>query len=195
MIRTISPTLSFGSARLDNFPYRASDTRISFWALTDEECVLYYDNMRGCNRVPTFATHRSTLRCDDAWNISTSDFLTSFETFPRCWVSFADIPWSRNGFEILGTYQSLYFWIRFLCPSVGSSYLVSNERQAFFTSGDPKPYKFWSCQNVCEALIYLLDNIFIWFGPKLYRQIVVIPMGTNCAPLVADLFYSAIKTI
>ena len=25
------------------------------------------------------------------------------------------------------------------------------------------------------------------FGSKLYRQIVRIPMGTNCAPLVADL--------
>ena len=31
-------------------------------------------------------------------------------------------------------------------------------------------------------------TIFIlWFGTKLYRQIVGIPMGTNCAPLVADL--------
>ena len=28
----------------------------------------------------------------------------------------------------------------------------------------------------------------IRFGSKLYRQIVGIPMGTNCAPLVADLF-------
>ena len=33
----------------------------------------------------------------------------------------------------------------------------------------------------------LMDNIFIRFGSKLYRQIVCIPMGTNCAPLVADL--------
>ena len=41
---------------------------------------------------------------------------------------------------------------------------------------------------VCEALIYLLDNIYIRFGTKLYRQVVGIPMGTNCAPLVADLF-------
>ena len=39
-----------------------------------------------------------------------------------------------------------------------------------------------------EALVYLLDNIFIRFGTKLYRQIIGIPMGTNCAPLVADLF-------
>ena len=41
---------------------------------------------------------------------------------------------------------------------------------------------------MCEALIYLLDNIYIRFGTKLYRQIVCIPMGTNCAPLVPDLF-------
>ena len=33
-----------------------------------------------------------------------------------------------------------------------------------------------------------MDNIYIRFGTKLYRQIVGIPMDTNCAPLVADLF-------
>ena len=44
------------------------------------------------------------------------------------------------------------------------------------------------CQKVCEALTFLLDNIYTRFGSKLYRQIVGIPMGTNCAPLVADLF-------
>ena len=30
-------------------------------------------------------------------------------------------------------------------------------------------------------LTFLLDNIFIRFGTKLYRQVVGIPMGTNCA--------------
>ena len=39
-----------------------------------------------------------------------------------------------------------------------------------------------------DALHNLLDNIFIRFGSKLYGQIVGIPTGTNCAPLVADLF-------
>ena len=37
-------------------------------------------------------------------------------------------------------------------------------------------------------LSFLLDNIYIRFGTKFYRQIVGIPMGTKCAPLVADLF-------
>ena len=34
---------------------------------------------------------------------------------------------------------------------------------------------------------FLLD-IFIQSGTTLFRQVVEIPMGTNCAPLVADLF-------
>ena len=41
---------------------------------------------------------------------------------------------------------------------------------------------------MCDALHYLLDNIFIRFGSKLYRQIVGTPLGTNCALFVADLF-------
>ena len=42
---------------------------------------------------------------------------------------------------------------------------------------------------MCDALHYLLDNIFIRFGSKSYRQIVGILLGTYCAaPLCADLF-------
>ena len=46
-----------------------------------------------------------------------------------------------------------------------------------------KNYTLWTCQKVCEAL-----TLYIRFGTKLFRQIVGIPMGTNCAPHVADLF-------
>ena len=37
---------------------------------------------------------------------------------------------------------------------------------------------------MCEGLTFLLGDIYIRFRSKLYRQIV----GTNCAPLVTDLF-------
>ena len=33
-----------------------------------------------------------------------------------------------------------------------------------------------------------MDNILFRFGTKLYRQVVGSPMGTNCAPLAADVF-------
>ena len=35
---------------------------------------------------------------------------------------------------------------------------------------------------------FLVDNIYVRFGEQLFRQTVGIPMGTNCAPLLADLF-------
>ena len=44
-----------------------------------------------------------------------------------------------------------------------------------------------SCQKVYETLTFLLDNIYITHGSKLYREIEGISMGTNCVPLVADL--------
>ena len=52
----------------------------------------------------------------------------------------------------------------------------------------PKKYHAWSCQNVSDALTFLLDNISIQFIIQLYRQVFGIPMGTNCAQLVSDLF-------
>ena len=36
-------------------------------------------------------------------------------------------------------------------------------------------------------LEFLIDNIFVSFGGALFQQVVGIPMGMNCAPLLADL--------
>ena len=35
---------------------------------------------------------------------------------------------------------------------------------------------------------FLIDNICVELGGHVHQQTVGIPMGTNCAPLVADLF-------
>ena len=35
---------------------------------------------------------------------------------------------------------------------------------------------------------FLIDNIFVQFGGRVFQQTIGIPMGTNCAPLLADLF-------
>ena len=71
----------------------------------------------------------------------------------------------------------------------GKLYLACNDKKAFSTSaGHHRGYHLWSCQNVCDALSFLLDNIYIRFGTKLYRKIDGVPMGTSCSPLLADLF-------
>ena len=60
-------------------------------------------------------------------------------------------------------------------------------KNALITSEQAERYKLWSCQKMFDTLHHLLDNIFIRFDSKVYRQIVGSTMGTNCAPLVADL--------
>ena len=106
-----------------------------------------------------------------ASGLSTYDFSTLYTTLPYNLIK-----------------EKLTEWIEQTFNREGSLYLACNDKNAFFTSEQPKRYKLWSCQKMCAALHYLLDNVFIRFGSKLYRQIVGIPMGTYCAPLVADLF-------
>ena len=49
----------------------------------------------------------------------------------------------------------------------GKLYLSCNDKKALFTSADHyRGYHFWSCQNVCDALSFLLDKAF----SKLYRR-------------------------
>ena len=43
----------------------------------------------------------------------------------------------------------------------GSPYLACNDRNAFLLRENPKMYHAWPCQNVCDALTFLLDNTFI----------------------------------
>ena len=97
--------------------------------------------------------------------MSTYDFSTLYTTLPHKLIDRIERTFQREG----------------------SPYLACNDRNAFFTSEKPKKYHAWLCQNVCDALTFLFDNIFIHFGTKLYRQVVGIPMGTSCASLVADL--------
>ena len=35
---------------------------------------------------------------------------------------------------------------------------------------------------------WLIDNIFVTFGDQCFRQVIGIPMGTDCAPFLANLF-------
>ena len=63
-----------------------------------------------------------------------------------------------------------------------------NGINAFLSSKTHRNYPLWSCQKVYEAPILLRGNIYIRFATKLFRQNVGIPMGTNRASLVADLF-------
>ena len=45
-----------------------------------------------------------------------------------------------------------------------------------------------TANDICKMIELLVDNIYVRFGGQLFRQMVGIPMGKDCAPLLADLF-------
>ena len=46
----------------------------------------------------------------------------------------------------------------------------------------------FSCKRSLPCNWFLIDTIFVRFGSKVFRQVIGIPIGTNSAPLLADLF-------
>jgi len=48
--------------------------------------------------------------------------------------------------------------------------------------------------DIVNMINFLIYNIFIEFGGRIFQQTVGIPMRTNCAPLLADLFSHTYET-
>ena len=46
----------------------------------------------------------------------------------------------------------------------------------------------YTADDIFKMIEFLIDNIFVQFGGRLFRQVIGIPTGKNCTPLLADLF-------
>ena len=141
--------------------------------------IRYYDTVYERDRINYFWSIKNSndvlnkfkSKNFQASKLSTYDFSTLYTTLPHHLIK-----------------DKLIDLINRMFIRENTQYLACNEECAFFTSGVYNNHNLWSCQKVCDAFVYLLDNIFIRFGTKFYRQTIGIPMGTYCAPLVADLF-------
>ena len=53
--------------------------------------------------------------------------------------------------------------------------------------------KKFSETDIINMLDFLIDYIFAMFGGRAFQRTVGIPMGTKCAPVLADLFHYSHK--
>ena len=67
-------------------------------------------------------------------------------------------------------------------------YLVFNKSQIYFVQEQTKATEKYTEKEIIKMMEFLVDNIFVEFGGQIFQQTIGIPMGTNCAPLLADLF-------
>ena len=59
--------------------------------------------------------------------------------------------------------------------------------RSYFVKHHSDSTKQFSVTDIFNMLEFLIDNIFVMFGGRIFQQKVGKPMGTNCAPFLADL--------
>ena len=88
-----------------------------------------------------------------ASSLSTYDFSTLYTTLPHNQIK-----------------EKLTELIEQIFNREGSLYLAFNDKNALYTSEQPKRYKLWPCQKICDAVHNILENISIRFGSKLMKK-------------------------
>ena len=67
-------------------------------------------------------------------------------------------------------------------------YLVLGHDETYFVKKHSDSINKYSEDDIIKMLEFLVDNIFVVFAGKVFQETVGIPIGTNCAPLLADIF-------
>ena len=68
------------------------------------------------------------------------------------------------------------------------THIKVGRNKSYFTSDSLNGDNKYTANNICKMIEFLMDNMYVRSGGQLFQQMVDIPMGTNCAPLLADLF-------
>ena len=110
-----------------------------------------------------------------ATSIQTFDFSTLYTSIPH------DLLKSRMNNIINNAFKHKNGATRYTHIKVGRN-------KSYFTSDPINGDNKYTANDICKMTEFLVDNIYVRFGGQLFRQMVGIPMGTNCAPLLADLF-------
>ena len=73
------------------------------------------------------------------------------------------------------------------------SFIATDNFRTFWTDEKKCNRHHFSSKDLCHAIDFLIDNIFVRFGGKVFRQVIGMRMCTNSAPLLADLFLHTYK--
>ena len=59
---------------------------------------------------------------------------------------------------------------------------ITGGERYFLDAINPGGDNLYTAYQICRMVEFLIDNIFVKFGICLFRQVIGIPVGTNCAP-------------
>ena len=70
----------------------------------------------------------------------------------------------------------------------GKKYIIVKGKWSYFSDKINTDFPTVTAQDLIDWTNYVIDHCYILFQGKIYRQIIGIPMGTSCAPYLANIF-------
>ena len=70
----------------------------------------------------------------------------------------------------------------------GASFISVSYDNVFCSNTRRRDYVNTPAEKLMEYIKFLVDNVYISVGNRIYKQTEGIPMGTDCAPMLANLF-------
>ena len=171
-----------GSSKCTTKQLSSSLTKIPTVTITGlEKYCSIKTSHTGVNNMWILKNSRNLLSSLDHVGVHRATSIQTFD-FPTLYTSIShDLLKSRMNNIINNAFKHKNGATQYTHIKVGrnKSYFISDP-----LNGDNK----YTANDICKMIEFLVDSIYVRFGGQLFRQMVGIPMGTNCAPLLADLF-------
>ena len=122
----------------------------------------------------SFSVHKIITplnRQGQCYNVKTYDFTTLYTSIPHEQLK-ARISWV----------------VKMAFTSSKKKFISVYRRTARWTDTPKAKTLSLDCNSLIQLVWWLIENIFVTFGDKCFRQVIGIPMGTDCAPFLANLF-------
>ena len=111
-------------------------------------------------------------------SVSTFDFSTLYTNIPHSSLKIQVTKFIRRVYNLVIDSKRSQVFVTW----------SEKSKKAYFSKTKSKVNISFSAEDLIRHMRIIIDNSFITFRNKIYRQVVGIPMGTNCAPCLADIF-------
>ena len=139
-----------------------------------DNCIFVIDNRdKVINSI-----NMSNQRKDGHKEISTWDFSTLY----------TKIPHSKLKEKVTTFVKKVFDGVKRSKKAANFINCSDKSKTAYFSKSKSRSVVSLSCEDIIDLICIIIDNSYVYFHDKIYRQIIGIPMGTNCAPYLANIF-------
>ena len=137
-----------------------------------DNCIFIVDNR---DKVIKFLDASNQVNCKKS--ISTWDFATLYTKIPHNKLK---VKMSEFISKIMDNVANSNKQANFIS--------MSNKSHVYFNKNRSKTNVSYSKEELVANVKLIIDNCYVLYHDKVFRQVIGIPMGTNCAPYLANIF-------